>query len=292
MPEREQDSSQDPGAASGSSSPESWARWHPDTRSWRTCQHSLLEESTTFSGRWPTSGTMRNGRIYPQQTWERPTSASASSLWPTPTVDDANNVTRDSGEMQSLARDTHRWSTPMASNAESGTQNPETLEARRQRNKSGVRNLVHDVQGWSTPRAEDGERGDGSQYDGLMEDVRNWATPTRAIPGGTPERFVERKRLHNQKGGTTMGETVTDLQMQAVLWAPPTVEGNNNVKGRWEKSGDGLQTEAKNFHHGRTPPPSAEPTEPSDSSRGRQLKRGLNPRFGLWLMGFPAEWLD
>jgi hypothetical protein len=37
--------------------------------------------------------------------------------WPTPTVDDANNVTRKSGAYQSLTREAKTWPTPKAQNA-------------------------------------------------------------------------------------------------------------------------------------------------------------------------------
>lgn len=38
--------------------------------------------------------------------------------------------------------------------------------------------------------------------------------------------------------------------------------------------------------------PSKDVTALSDSSREKSQKRGLNPRFGLWLMGFPVEWFN
>jgi hypothetical protein len=43
---------------------------------------------------------------------------------------------------------------------------------------------------------------------------------------------------------------------------------------------------------GLTRPPSEAPTAPSDSSPAKLRRAGLNPRFGLWLMGYPAAWLD
>ena len=74
---------------SGPSSPESWARWDPDTRSWRTSQVTFLSGLETYSETWPTSGTMRNGVCYPQLEWEHPTSGEGCSSWPTPRANDA-----------------------------------------------------------------------------------------------------------------------------------------------------------------------------------------------------------
>jgi hypothetical protein len=122
----------------------------------------------------------------------------AAQGWATPTVDDANNVTRDSGQTASLARDTYRWSTP---------------------------HRAEDVLAWNTPAAHEGRLG-----------------------------FQDRS---SGKKGSQVSVT-TD----AVLWA------------------------------GETASPSAVPTEPSGSSPAPPPRRGLNPRFGLWLMGYPVEWLS
>ena len=76
----------EPGVDSGTSSPESLAKWDPVTLSWRTLEPSLLEESTKFSGRWPTSGMMRNGLLYPRAPWVQHTHVKECSFWPTPTA--------------------------------------------------------------------------------------------------------------------------------------------------------------------------------------------------------------
>lgn len=101
---------------------------------------------------------------------------------------------------------------------------------------------------WSTPRAEDGERGKGSNFDGLPEDARSWATP--AAQDG-----------HNSSLPTSQVERDT-LPGNVLPWIGPM------------------------------PYPSAATTGPSDSSPAKLLKPSLNHRFGLWLQGFPAGWLD
>lgn len=71
---------------SGESSHGSLASYDPATRSWRTWQRSLTTEWEPFSETWPTSGMMRNGRLYLRAPWVHHTCDSACSQWPTPTA--------------------------------------------------------------------------------------------------------------------------------------------------------------------------------------------------------------
>src|SRR5688572_9035969 len=71
-------------ADSGTSSPESFASWHPGTLSWRTSQLCFDGEWATYSAPFPTSGTMRSGRVFRRATWEPRIDATGCSLLPTP----------------------------------------------------------------------------------------------------------------------------------------------------------------------------------------------------------------
>lgn len=78
-------------ADSGARWPGSFAKWDPDTSTWRTPQCSLLGGYTEFSETWPNSGSMRNGKC-----WERPMSElyiseSESGLLPTPVAIDTGS---------------------------------------------------------------------------------------------------------------------------------------------------------------------------------------------------------
>lgn len=65
------------------------AKWDQDTLSWRTSQRCLLGGWIKFLGRWPRSGTMRNGTAYRLQPLvPRITAIESSSLLPTPTARD------------------------------------------------------------------------------------------------------------------------------------------------------------------------------------------------------------
>jgi hypothetical protein len=52
-------------------------------------------------------------------------------MWPPPTVDDANNVTRESGEYQSLTRTVQMWPTPRMEGFDAGSPdgNPDSLHS-------------------------------------------------------------------------------------------------------------------------------------------------------------------
>lgn len=75
-----------PAAACGRSTGVSFANYDRATRSWRTCQLSLQGGLEPYSETWPSSGSMRNGRVFSAAPWVRHTHDSECSLWPTPTA--------------------------------------------------------------------------------------------------------------------------------------------------------------------------------------------------------------
>lgn len=81
----------------------SLASWHQDTQSWKTAQCCLVEGLETFSETWPRSGMMRNGTAYQLATLARPTSEIVSGLLPTPTVNDAGNITAPPSQFHRLS---------------------------------------------------------------------------------------------------------------------------------------------------------------------------------------------
>ena len=93
----------------------SLARFDPDTSSWKTVQHSLLEDLESSSVTWPRSGMTVDGRCWELPTLERRTSAKDSGLWPTPTV--CGNYNRKGASATSgdgLATAVQKWPTPTA----------------------------------------------------------------------------------------------------------------------------------------------------------------------------------
>ena len=89
--------------------------------------------------------------------------------------------------------------------------------------------------------------------------LAGWATPTAQQANGEPEAFLERKRRSIERG-SSMGVSITDLQMQAKAWA--------NGPARFTASGEML----------------------TGSAAGMESGGQLNPAHSRWLMGYPPEW--
>ena len=78
--------SQVSGVAYGSSLPEWFAIFDPDSCSWRTSAISLFGDSQPSSETWPRSGMTRSGRAFLLPRLVPRIAVSASSSWPTPTA--------------------------------------------------------------------------------------------------------------------------------------------------------------------------------------------------------------
>lgn len=94
----------------------SLAKYDHHSSSWKTAQLSLLEGSAVFSATWPNWGSMRNGECWEQATWAPHIAASASGLWPTPTVYGNHNkpgASKNAG--WGLSSAVKLWPTPTAS---------------------------------------------------------------------------------------------------------------------------------------------------------------------------------
>lgn len=101
----------------------SLAKYDPDSRSWKTAQLSLLEDSAEFSETWPRWGTTVAGELYLLPTLVPPTGANESGLWPTPNACKASsdlNLTcsgdgREKPNKLGWAVAANLWPTPVAS---------------------------------------------------------------------------------------------------------------------------------------------------------------------------------
>lgn len=103
------------GPAYGASTRESFAKFDPDTSSWRTSQRCLVEGWATYSETWPRSGMTRNGTAFRLPPLALRMNATGYGLWPTPTTDSATN--RSSRYAQGgmpLAAAVKLWPTPTA----------------------------------------------------------------------------------------------------------------------------------------------------------------------------------
>jgi hypothetical protein len=149
---------------------------------------------------YPKRGSMRNGACWEQTMSVPRIDASGCGSWPTATSDDADNVTRDSGQFQSLTRtvqDSARggatrqtWATPEKACADGGhlsrggDRKGELLLGGQVKANPGAR--------YATPRSEDsqcaGRRHNRDKSDTLYAQT---VTDTKATPGSLNPTWVE-----------------------------------------------------------------------------------------------------
>jgi hypothetical protein len=94
---------------SGSTTPEPFAYFDPDSCSWKMCQGSLLEDSGESCTTWPRQGTWDRGFVWALPTSGPPIDASeSSSLLPTPSAYESTPTDEYSDEVREHLADTHR----------------------------------------------------------------------------------------------------------------------------------------------------------------------------------------
>jgi hypothetical protein len=190
MQESEQ-ASEESGQDFGANTPESFASYDPNTLSWRTLQHSFIEELTLYSESWPRAGTMRNGRCYRLRPLVRLTDATEYSLWPTPTVADGTFLMVTNRKPLNSMRLSERvkWPTPTAHDVAHPMDNLNGNMRRVSRNGTGSSHsigLTDAVRMWPTPTSRDWKSGTGAS-------LREGHSPplTNVVGGQLNPQFVE-----------------------------------------------------------------------------------------------------
>lgn len=162
----------EPEAGSGGKFTGQFASYDQDTSSWKTCQQSLLEGSTLYSGRWPKSGTIRSGAACERPMLVLRIDESGGSAWPTPAFTDYKGQSADPSKRNRTLDVAESWPTPTSKDQDS----------------SGAA-------GYSTASG----RHSGTK---LTDASRAWPTPDARVmnDGETPETFDARRRRLKAKG--------------------------------------------------------------------------------------------
>jgi hypothetical protein len=302
MQDEERESmAQDP--ACGVSSTDSYARYDPDTSSWRTCQGSLFEGWTEYSETFPKSGMMRNGQLSPLPMSAHPISGSGSGSSrgihriPTPSVTpenrQANANTKGAtsvGEwVQQQEVEKDLWPTPVAND---DNKSPEAHMRMKERMKGGPRKkctslnvMVKGVEKglWPTPRApvrrvhvrEGGHHSNLEEVVGEVEaktmgGIQKWPTPC-AHEDRAENYTLETSKRHLKEGRQMYLAQAVRMSDQ---FPTPSIRD-------WKGGASAESLEARGKSPNNTSPDQIE-------RQGGQL----NPTFVEWLMGYPKDWTD
>ena len=248
-----------PGAGCGLSSHDWLASY--DHGQWlsRTSLVYSPAESLPFSGTWPRSGTIRNGRLYAHRMLARRTAGSGCSSWPT----------------------------LRANPAMSAGITPESVAQKK------FPNLEREVgrELWTTPCVRDKEtlakvtRGAGSQAAGqemveplLVQAAKDWPTP--AARDTRSESCSQAFAL--KRNAQTRGKPLT---WEAQRWSTPCCE-DKEAAGSAKRGGLTNDVRLAGL-----------PAPARRNTRGSQAESSphpvvLNPRWVSCLMGFPPDYLD
>jgi hypothetical protein len=172
------------------------ANYNPTTQFWRTSEDISLWGDYKSLEKLPKSGMTRNGVLYLQPEWVRPTDETELSLWPTPTAHPDNSNLKGKFKNPTLGDAVRMWPTPTTQE----TEHPkaEITQTGRRKAKNGKTShslgLADAVQKWPTPQANDAKNPyarirEFSQATMLGEAVLN-ADPT-AIGGKLNPTWVE-----------------------------------------------------------------------------------------------------
>ena len=218
-----------------------FASFDPDSSSWRTWEHFLFEDSTSFSGRWPKSGTTLDGRAYELPTSALPTNAtgcSSSVSRGTPSAraaKGANSVRVASGDTRGLLENqVATIPTPHARDGNhGGPQGKRFLNPERSNDLDDfvdalVKNLL------PTPRSQNGEPRNNKIWARPLDQPQNLENalallPTPMAGDSKSARNSTARRNKIPPTGIHAGNTLTDIWVPQTGAATPLPSGDGSL---------------------------------------------------------------
>jgi hypothetical protein len=198
-------------AAYGASSLASLVKSDPDLSSLKTAPCFALAALSPCSKILPVSGLVLGGIAYPLPKWEPSTSATASGLWPTPTVSGNNNragLSAKSGN--GLATAVKMWQTPSSSDCRRGGILTSNMSG------SSLVQQVNTPSAWPTPCA--------------MEPVKNLQAYAQTLA-----------QPRSQRGGGKGPNLATKVAMLPTPTASDATSWNNNTVAQRKASGSSVR---------------------------------------------------
>ncbi len=152
--------------------------WNPESQQMEGQQTGLFETSTPYLGRFPNSGSMRNGALFPRQTWEPVTAESESSSWRTPDTPGSGGPrnrqdSRGNGHQITIGEQAEAWATPDGSLPGGYNKSPTAGAANRP-------TISTQSENWGTPRATTGQycnQRDGGTIQTVQGQAEDWQEP-------------------------------------------------------------------------------------------------------------------
>lgn len=239
---------------SGTTSSESFAKWHPDSSSWKTSQDcfSFVAELAESSVTWPKWGSTRSGAASERQRWVPRTGGSGSSSSP-----------------------------PGATTSAEGTDYPTPSAARYGSNRGGAAGRTGPVrpsldtwardhwpteggETWQTPVVP---KGGGKKRGGLRGDEK--LLPGQAEQWPTPRASANENRTTKPAPSHGKGHGKV-LAGEAAAWPTPRAS-DTNPPGVHGNGGQDLRTEVDRWPTPRTK------TSGQDSGSKQRQEQGANP---------------
>lgn len=199
--------------ASGWKWPESFVKYDPATRSWRTRQCSLLEDSTLYSETWPRWGSMQDGECSVRPTPALRISVSGSGLWPTPKASEAGPdfAAFERGKSPSLQTMVALYPTPRSTDGDRGGRGDLIQAVRGNPNKH--------YKSWPTPHgfSKDG-RSNGPSGNELGRAVNQRLTKDGLYTTPCADDTGHRKKPYAQGGVALSSQVGGSLNPDWVEW--------------------------------------------------------------------------